>query len=171
MLCLEDTTVSRRRQTEIPGTERTEHPDITEAAEQYRATRDERSEMSKREARQKLELLAVMRAHKLKLYRYHDGSGEEQEVVVDDEPRVKLRKTNEAEPEIGEGIDDGEVSVGPATNGVHDGLIAQALKSQEEQGIVETADGDVGVAEQAPKKRKRVGVGAPKGRKSTRAKA
>jgi hypothetical protein len=151
---MEDTTVMspKRKQMQIPGTERKEVPEVEQAAEAYREVRDERAELSKREAQKKAELQAVMRAHKLKKYRYHDENGEELEVVFEDEPRVRLRKTGEAEAEIGEGVSDGAtVDVVPK------GLIAQAMKAQEDAGIEEDADGDVVTPDKAAPKAKRKG--------------
>jgi hypothetical protein len=145
--------MTKRRQLQIAGTERTEVPEVEQAAEAYREVRDERSAMSKKEAQKKAELLAVMRAHKLKLYRYHDGNGEELEARIEDEPTVKVRKTGEAEPEVGEGVE-----VGPPRDGdVHPGLIEQALKAQADEANVEVNDeGDVQAPEKAtPKKRGR----------------
>ncbi|MDQ3295088.1 MAG: hypothetical protein M3619_00700 [Myxococcota bacterium] len=141
----------KRKQMQIPGTERTEIPDIEVAAEAYREIRDERSELSRGEAQKKAELLALMRVHKTKKYRYHDGNGEELEVIIDDEPKVKVRKTGEAESEIGEGVDVGPgLSVAPP---VHEGLIAQAMRAQDGN-VEEDEDGDVVVPDTAAPKGK-----------------
>ncbi len=143
-----------RKQMQIPGTERKEIPDVENAAEAYREVRDTRAELSKREAVKKLELLAVMRANKVKKYRYHDENGEEIEALIDDEPTVKLRKTGEAESEIGEGVDEGRMSNGHAEGSVPQGLIDQAMKAQADAGVAETADGDVIPLESAKKRKK-----------------
>ena len=142
----------KRRQTTIPGTERKTHPEVEEAAAEYVIVRDERSELSKRESQKKLELLAVMKAHKLKVYKFYDENGEEMVARVDDgDPKVSVRRTGEAEPEIGEGIADS--SVEPAGQ---KGLIAQAMKAQDDAAHVEVTDeGDVVVPDTtAPKAKK-----------------
>lgn len=140
-----------RKQMQIPGTERKEIPDVEKAAEAYREVRDERAELSKREAQKKLELLAVMRANKVTIYRYHDGNGEELEAIIDDEPKVRVRKTGEAEPEVGDGVETSNGSNG--VEHVPGGLIAQAMKAQEDAGIEVTEDGDVTAPEKSPRKR------------------
>jgi hypothetical protein len=147
--------IMAKKQLNIPGTERKEIPEVEAAAEAYREVRDDRCELSKKEAQKKLELLAVMRANKIKIYRYPDENGEELEVLVDDEPKVKLRKTGEADVEIGEGFPI-EADAGPS-----DGLVNQALRSQAEAGVEVTADGDVVVPE----------TSAPKGKKKAKKKA
>lgn len=116
--------------------------------------RDERCELSKREAQKKLELLATMRAHKQTRYRYFDENGEELEVVLDEEPTVKLRKTGEAESEIGDGVEE-SASNGQSTDAVPQGLIDQAMKAQAETNVQETPDGDVIPLETEKKRRGR----------------
>ncbi len=141
-----------KKQMQIPGTERKSVPEVEAAAEAYRDVRDERCELSKREKQKKLELLAVMKAHKVKKYKYDDEQGEEILVSLDDrDPEVSVRKTGEAESEIGEGISSGPDSE-PAGM---PGLIAQAMKAQEDAGVDETADGDVVVPDKAAPKAKR----------------
>ncbi len=140
-----------RRQTQIPGTERKSVPDVEQAALLYIEVRDERMDLSKREKQKKLELLAVMRAHKVKRYKFDDAEGEELLVALEDrEPDVSVRKTGDAETPVGEGISGGEGSRGP-----HEGLIAQAMRD----GVEVTSDGDVVVPETSAPKAKR---GRPK---------
>jgi hypothetical protein len=112
--------------------------------------RDERSAMSKREAQKRAELLAVMRAHKVKKYKYYDSNGEELECYIDDEPEAKVRKTGEAEPSVGDGLPEhtGE------SNGVHPGLIEQAMAAQDAN-VEVTEGGDVVVPDKAAPKSKR----------------
>jgi hypothetical protein len=145
----------KRRQIQIPGTERKAHPEVEEAAGAYVVVRDERAELSKREAQKKMELLAVMRAHKLAAYKFYDDNGEELVARIDDgDPKVSVRRTGEAEPEIGEGISSGE-DTKPAGM---DGLIAQAMAAQDNAASVEvTDDGDVVVPEKAAPKKARKG--------------
>jgi len=142
----------KKRQMQIPGTERKSVPEVEAAAEVYREVRDERCELSRREKQKKLELLAVMKAHKVKRYKYDDDNGEEIMVSLDErEPEVNVKKTGEAEPEIGEGISSGDGLEPAGTKG----LIAQAMKAQEDAGVDETEDGDVVVPETAAPKAKK----------------
>jgi len=141
--------MSKRKQMQIPGTERKEVPEIETAAEAYREVRDERAALSKRESMKRMELLAIMRAHGVKLYRYLDNEGLELEVIVDDEPTVRVRKTGEEG-----GSDEGVVA---EPDSVHPGLIEQAMKAQAEAGVVETPEGDVVGPETNGEKKKRKG--------------
>lgn len=142
----------KRKQMQIPGTERKQVPEVEQAAESYREVRDERCELSRREKQKKLELLAVMKAHKVKKYKYDDENGEEILISLDErEPEVTVKKTGEVENEIGEGVVSGE---GAAPAGM-DGLIAEAMKAQNDASVEETSDGDVAVPDKAaPKKRR-----------------
>ncbi len=142
--------MSPRKQQEIPGTERKQHPEIEAAAAAYVDVRDERAELSKRETQKKLELLAVMRAHKLSVYKFYDQQGEELVARIDDgDPKVSVRKTGEAEPEIGEGL-----SEAPEPAGMQ-GLIAEAERAQDAANVEETTEGDVGVPDKAAPKKSR----------------
>jgi hypothetical protein len=140
-----------KRQLQIAGTERKEVPEVETAAEAYREVRDERCELSKREKQKKLELLAVMKAHKVKKYKYDDENGEEILVSLDDkEPDVSVKRTGEAEADVGDGVPSGS-----GGNAVHEGLIAEAMKSQNDVSVEITADGDVTVPDKAAPKAKR----------------
>jgi len=124
-----------RKQLEIPGTERPVHDDVHKAAEAYREVRDERMQHSKREKQKKLELIAVMKAHKLTRYKYDDEEGEELLVTLDEEPKCNVRKTGEAEAPVGEGVEsiDSEDWPSPSnTPDVSEGLINNALKDDDE---------------------------------------
>lgn len=143
----------RKKQMQIPGTERQQVPEVEQAAEAYREVRDERCELSRREKQKKLELLAVMKAHKVKRYKYDDENGEEILVALDErDPEVKVQRTGEGESEIGEGVSSGEGSEPAGMSG----LIAEAMKSQQDDAhVTEDGDGDVVVPEASvPKKRK-----------------
>lgn len=145
-----------RRQLQIAGTERTEIPAIEKAAEAFREACVEHAEASKVRTRKKIELLLVMASEKVKLHRYHDENGEEIEVKLEDEPTVKLRKTGEAESDIGDGVPSN--SNGVASDSVPSGLIAQAMKDQQDAGVEVDGEGDVIVPDEAaPKKGKRKG--------------
>lgn len=143
--------MSPRKQLQIKGTERTEYPEVEKAAAAYVVVRDERSELSKREAQKKLELLAVMRAHKIAVYKFFDEDGEEVVARVDEgDPKVSVKKTGEAESEVGQGVaDPDEPPAGMA------GLIAEAERAQDAANVVETAEGDVVPTDKAAPKKKR----------------
>jgi hypothetical protein len=133
----------KQKQMTIPGTERKEIPEIEAAAEAYREVRDERAELSKQERLKKLELLALMRAHKCTLYRYSDEDGEEHEIAASEDPKVKIRKVEtevieESAAKAGAGGDDPDV---------HPGLIKGALDAQAEGNVEENDDGDIVVRE------------------------
>lgn len=138
-----------RKQQMIPGTERKEHPEVEAAAQAYASVRDERAALSKKEHQKKLELLFSMKAHSLVVYKFFDENGEEVVARIDEgDPKVTVKKTGEAESEIGEGVPSGE----PAGMG---GLINEAMKAQDEANVEETPEGDVTVPEtSAPKKGK-----------------
>jgi len=133
----------KQKQMTIPGTERKEIPEIEAAAEAYREVRDERCELSKQERLKKLELLALMRAHKCTLYRYSDEEGEEHEVAASEDPKVKLRKV-ETEVIEESATKGSTVSDDPD---VHPGLIKGALDAQAEANVEENDEGDIVVRE------------------------
>lgn len=147
-----------RRQLQIVGTQRIEHPAVEEAANKYREARDVRMEHTKREKQAKLMLIAVMQAANVNKYKFDDAEGEELLVAIDEKIDVKVSKTGEAESAIGEGVDSGEPHDDP---GIHKGLIAQALQAQADAGVTEV-DGDVVTPDSAaPKKGKRAKKAKP----------
>ena len=92
-----------------------------------------------------------MKLHKLKVYKYTDENSEEIEVRIEEDPKLTLKKTGEAESEIGEGIP----SPPPSEDKIMGGLIREAQQSQAEASVEETEDGDVTVPETAAPKAKR----------------
>ena len=139
-----------RRQLSIKGTERPEHPDIIEAAEALEDVVVEWRAIKKRVKQKSAELELVLRAHKVKSYKFFDDEGDEVEAYIDEpEPRAKVRRTGEAEAEIGEGI--------PESSGddVHPGLIAQAMKAQSDAHVEVDDAGDVVVPDKAEPKKSR----------------
>lgn len=142
-----------RRQLQIKGTERKEHPEVEEAADAYREARDDRMEHSKKEKQKKLELIAVMQAHKLKKYKFDDAFGEELLVAIEDKLDVSVRKTGDASSSIGEGISSGE----PDNGGISQGLINQAMKAKADINVEENAGGDIVVPDTAAPRLKRKG--------------
>ncbi len=148
-----------RRQLQIAGTERDEHPEVEEAGETWRDARKDAKAATTHAKQKKLELIAVMQAHKVKAYKYtEEETGEEVLLTYTEEPKVSAKKTGEAESEIGEGIPE---HAGGSSNGVHPGLIAQAERANDGSNTEITADGDVVVPEKA----------APKGKPKKRSKA
>ena len=138
-----------RRQTVMAGMERKENPAVREAADRYRDARDERMAHSKTEKQRKLELIAVMQAHKIKKYKFDDDEGEELLVAIEDKVDVSVKKTGEAESAIGESV---ERADDPS---VPQGLIDQALKAQADKGVAENDEGDVVPPNKSVPKKKR----------------
>ena len=92
---------SKKKQLDIPGTERKRIAEIDDAAEAYRVERNKRQEQSKVEKAKKQELMAVARKHDAKLYVYEAENGEEFEVeyTADTKENVKVTKAAAAEGE------------------------------------------------------------------------
>lgn len=88
----------QKKQTEIPGTERKRVPEVETAANALRAVRLERMDLQKTEGERVDTLIAVMREHDVKLYKF---DGEEDELVVElvDQTKVKVRKADTARAE------------------------------------------------------------------------
>lgn len=145
-----------RRQQQIPGTERTAIPEIEEAAEAYREVVLERIDLSKKEKLKKHGLIALMNARKIDTYKYDDANGEEIVVkIAEPEPKVSVKKTGEADSDIGEGVSDGPTLTVVKTPAGTDGLLAEALANQQSTGVAEDAEGDVVPPEGSSKKAKR----------------
>ncbi len=139
-----------RRQMQIPGTQRKEVPEVEKAGEAFREVRDERRALKDREKQKKIELIAVMQAHKVKVYKWRDDeTGDEIRVEISEgETKVKLAKTGEADSVIGEGLPSAPAHAG----GVHPALLDQAERSMAEANVEQSEDGDVVVPEtSAPK--------------------
>ena len=139
-----------RKQKELPGLEREiKNPAVEEAAEAYCKVRDERSALSKKEKLAMLTLLATLKAQGLSKYEYLDDNGEILEALIEQgAEKAVVRKTGEAETEVGEGADsDDEESI-------LDTAKRSAAKNQADVVVPETA---------APKgKKARGGKGKPK---------
>ncbi len=134
-----------RRQMNIPGTERTNIPEIEKLSEEFRDLDAEFAEKSaelanglgKRRTEKKHELIAMMRLKKITLHRYDDEHGDEIEIELDESPKIKVRKTGEAEPEVGYGVES------PDRDAREQGLINQALAAQQDAGVSEDDEGNV----------------------------
>lgn len=139
-----------RRQLQIAGTERTQHPEIEEAAEAWREARQDEHSAHEKQKQKRFELIALMQARKVTRYKYNEpATNEEILVTLDDEPKIRAKKTGEAEPEIGEGISSGE-DVTPKA-----GLMAQAAAAMADSNVEENAEGDVVVPDAAKPKSKK----------------
>lgn len=76
-------------QTEVPGTERVVHSDITKKADQLYSVRAERMELSEEEGKLAAELLALMKKHGETTYT--EGDMTVTVVAVDERVRVKKK--------------------------------------------------------------------------------
>jgi hypothetical protein len=143
-----------RRQLQIAGTERDEHPEVEEAGEAWREARKEAKAAQTTAKQKKLELIAVMQAHKVRHYKYTEAdTGEEVLLTYAEEPKVSAKKTGEADSKIGEGLDEHDGDVSP---GVHAGLIAQAERASDGSNTEVDGEGDVVVPDvAAPKSKKK----------------
>jgi hypothetical protein len=77
----------RKKQLPIPGTERKHHKDVSEAADDYVAVRDERMALARREIETRAVLMDRMKRHKIT--RYVDDDFEIEIVSVDEKLKVK----------------------------------------------------------------------------------
>lgn len=139
------------RQTHIPGTERPEHPDLVEAHEAWLDLKAERKAMKNREAIKHAELVELMKAHKVKVHRYRDDTGQLREFKIADEIKVKSRK-----------LPDEEKPTLPKHNGANGGLITDALAKQaadesNNANVEVDGEGNVIVPDKASPKAKRGG--------------
>lgn len=140
-------TKKKLRQMQIPGTERTEIPEVEKAAEALREAIADKIEAAHKAAQKQRDLIAAMVAAKVKVYRYHDEHGEEIEARIEDEPKAKVKKTGEAESELGSGLE--------PSDSVPAGLVNEALRSQAEAGVEVDEGGDVVPPDKAAPKKKR----------------
>ena len=63
-----------RKQTEIPGTERQQIQEIDSAAEAYQDAKKKRIKLTEKESEAKTALIAVLRKHKVEVYRDDNAS-------------------------------------------------------------------------------------------------
>lgn len=96
-----------KKQTEIPGTEAPSIPAVEEAAEEYRAIRDERMALSEKETSAQAALVAAMTSHNLTSYRYEDSEGNQRKVVLAEVVKAKVAKVKERDSGAGDGGSDG----------------------------------------------------------------
>ena len=83
-----------KQQQSLPGEEyqRPSIPEVEEAAEEYRALRDERMNLSEREAIAKKALIAKMTEHNVTVFRYDDSEGIERRVELQTKTNAKVAK-------------------------------------------------------------------------------
>ena len=62
------------RQNEIPGTERQQIQEIDDAAEAYQEAKKKRMKLTEKESEAKIALIAVLRKHKVDVYRDDNAS-------------------------------------------------------------------------------------------------
>lgn len=89
---------ARRQQVELPGEEfkRQSIPEVEEAAENYRALRDERMNLAERESNAKKSLIATMTSHGVTAFRYDDADGVERKVTLETKTNAKVGKVKTA---------------------------------------------------------------------------
>ena len=93
-----------RKQQIIPGTEHKELPELTDLAETYRTTRDERMDLGRQERQHLAALLAAVErmqasgalpvakpGEKVTVYAYEDEDGQMREVIDDFQRKVRVR--------------------------------------------------------------------------------
>ena len=104
--------MSRKQQTEIPGTERPTNAAVEEAAEEYRAVRDQRMELTKKEKTLQATLVATLKQYNLTSYVFEDADGVEFRVSVKTAEKATVRKVK-GDDEEDEDADDNADGSGP----------------------------------------------------------
>ncbi len=140
-----------RKQAELAGFERqVANPAVEEQAQRFVVANETWKQAGKKRTQEHLGLLAQMRTHGLERYEFPDENGEllVAEVLTGD-PKVVVRKTGEADIEIGEGVESGDDT---STGG---GLLEDAAALQQANGVAENEDGDVVPPDVAAPKKKR----------------
>lgn len=144
-----------RRQMQIAGTERSDiPPELDEAGAKWLDLRKEARRATERKKEAKFSVIALMQAHKIKIFKHRDEeTGEEVSLKVELEPKLTASKSGEPDHEASEGGGMPE-HAGGASDGVHAGLIAQAEKAQLDAGVSVSSDGDVVPPDVAAPKKK-----------------
>lgn len=147
-----------RRQISIPGTDRTDVPPaLLEAGEKWLDLRREKRRIGDKAKEAKAGVLMLMEMHKHPKFSLKDHETDEiMTLELDNEPKLRTKKSGEVESEMGDGLP----SEQPPQSAAMDGLIAQAMKAQQDTGTEETADGDVvpptnGVHASVPRKKRK----------------
>lgn len=141
-----------RKQTEIPGTERTDlPPELLDAGMKWLDQRKEARRATERRKEAKFAVITLMQSRKVEVFKILDEeTGEYRTLRCSLEPKLTASKSGEVESEVGDAIGDG-----PSSPDVHPGLIKQAEKAQADANVEETSDGDVAVPETSVPKAKR----------------
>jgi DNA topoisomerase IB len=82
----------RSQQLQVPGTEREKIPELQEAAENYRAFRDEEIETGEKAKAAKVELIRLMKVHGRSVFSYVDEDGNERRVDLSTKENAKVKK-------------------------------------------------------------------------------
>lgn len=85
-----------KKQLEIAGTERQREPEIDSAAEAYVEQRDKRMKLTEKEVTAKEALIAVMKKHKLEVYRDDSVSPPLVVTLVPGKDKVKVTEADAA---------------------------------------------------------------------------
>ena len=102
--------MSRKQQTEIPGTERPTIAAVEEAADEYRAIRDQRMELSKKEKTLQATLVATLKQYDLTSYVYEDSDGVERRVSIKATEKATVRKVKGDDEEDEDTVDNADGS-------------------------------------------------------------
>lgn len=96
-----------RKQQELPGKEfeKVVIQEIEDAAEEYRAFRDERMGLAEKEKQAKAKLLTTMQTHGQTTYRYLDEDETERRVFVEPKTNVKVSKVRPSDPSADTDVD------------------------------------------------------------------
>jgi hypothetical protein len=86
----------RAQQLEIRGAEREKVPELQEAAEDYRALRDEAIEVNEKAKKAKAILIERMKSHGRTVFGYLDEDGNERKVEMSTRDNAKVRKIGKA---------------------------------------------------------------------------
>lgn len=96
----------KRKQTEIPGTERQVDEELDAAAEALRSVRAERMELQVEESAAALKLRDLLKDRKLDQYVYEDAEGAKRRAsLVPGEDRVSVRKIREPKATPAEAVE------------------------------------------------------------------
>lgn len=85
---------AKAKQTDLPGMENRDIPEIEQAAERYRDVRDDRIALTKDESEAKQALIAVMKKHNRQVYT-HNGLS----ITLEEIDNVKVKSAKKADEE------------------------------------------------------------------------
>lgn len=142
------------QQTTLPGTERTDHPDIEAACLAADAADVEWSEAGKRREQKHAEVGTMLKMRGIPSYKYWVARLGRCKLAVleDQDPKLKFKDTDEGDGVVGDGISSGDPTP-PKAKGLK-GLAASA-KADSDTNTEETSDGDIVAPAGSPPKKKR----------------